>query len=239
VPLLEVDDVHKRFGSLAVLQGVSLSVEEGETLGIAGPNGAGKSVLFKTIAGVHRPDRGDVRLDGSSIVGLGPTGVCHRGLTRTFQTPTTFTSLSVRDNVRVGSSFVRSGRDVDALLGLLDLDEVAAHDARNLDLFTVKRVVLAAALASGCRVLLLDEPMAGFSMVEVEAYLRIVERIRSELGVTIVIIEHLLDVLIGVSDRLLVLHDGGFIFDGTPEDVRHDDGVASVYLGSAEGLEDA
>jgi branched-chain amino acid transport system ATP-binding protein len=239
VPLLDVTDLHKRFGSLNALQGVTFSVDEGTVLGVAGPNGAGKSVLFKTISGVHRPDRGDVVLDGVSLVGLSPSQVCHRGLTRTFQTPSTFQSLSVRDNIRVGRTFGSGDRTVDELVDFLDLTDVADRKARNLDLFNLKRVVLGAALGTGCQVLLLDEPMAGFSMVEVERYLTLVDAIRKRWGITIVIIEHLLDVLIGVSDQLLVIHDGRVLFSGLPDDVRANDEVASVYLGSMKGHADA
>lgn len=237
--LLEVRDVHKRFGSLQALQGVSLSVEEGEILGVAGPNGAGKSVLFKAMSGFYRPDRGDVRLDGTSLVGLSPTKICHLGLTRTFQTPTTFSTLSVRDNVRVGSTFGGHGRPVDEVLEFLDLVDVADHPAKNLDLFTLKRVVLGAALGSGCRVLLLDEPMAGFSLVEVENYLRLIHHINQAWGVTIIVIEHLLDVLLGVSDRVMILHYGQELFSGRPEDVRANEQVADVYLGQGRGQRDA
>ncbi|HVM21088.1 MAG TPA: ATP-binding cassette domain-containing protein [Egibacteraceae bacterium] len=237
--LLEIDDVHKRFGNLDALQGVTFSVTEGEIFGVAGPNGAGKSVLFKTIAGVHRPDRGDIRLDGDSLVGLSPTKVCHRGLTRTFQTPTTFPSLTVRDNLRVGTTFGEGGRSVDELLDFLDLGRVADRKATNLDLFTLKRVVLGAALGAGARVLLLDEPMAGFSVVEIEKYRELVHAINDTWGVTIIIIEHLLDVLIGVSDRLMVLHYGQVLFSGLPEEVRSDETVAEVYLGQAPGAQGA
>lgn len=237
--LLEVVDVHKRFGAIEALRGVSLHVDDGEVLGIAGPNGAGKSVLFKTLAGVHRPDQGEIRLDGTSLVGMNPTRICHLGLTRTFQTPSTFPSLSVRDNVRVGAEFGRTDRTVEEVLEALDLAAIADRPARNLDLFALKRVVLGAALATGCRVLLLDEPMAGFSMVEVERYLALIADLRREWGTTIIIIEHLLDVLIGVSDRLVVIHDGTVLFSGVPEEVRHNDEVAEVYLGAAIGPHDA
>jgi branched-chain amino acid transport system ATP-binding protein len=232
VSLLEVSDVHKRFGRLQALGGVSFAVEQGEVFGIAGPNGAGKSVLMQTLSGRYRPDKGDIRFEGTSLVGMSSTKICHLGLTRTFQTPTTFPSLSVRDNVRVGATFGgRGGRSVDDMLQKLDLHHVADHAARNLDLFTLKRVVLGAALATGCRVLLLDEPMAGFSMLEVEQYLKLIHDIKESMGVTIIIIEHLLDVLIGVSDQLMILHYGEVLFNGPPEDVRSHAEVAEVYLG--------
>ncbi len=234
--VLEVAGLAKRFGSLEALRGVSFGVEEGEILGIAGPNGAGKSVLFACIAGFHRPTAGSVRLAGEEIVGLGPHQICHRGLVRTFQTPVLFHSLTIRDNVRIGARFGGAGRDrADEVLRFLGLERVADRRAANLDLFTTKCVVLAAALATGCRVLLLDEPMAGFSFGEVERYLELVAEIRRDWGVTILIIEHLLDVLIGVSDRMMVLHDGQVLFSGAPEEVRGHQGVVDVYLGGGEG----
>lgn len=230
--VLEVSGLAKRFGSLEALRGVSFSVAEGEILGIAGPNGAGKSVLFACIAGFYRPSAGSVRLAGEEIVGLGPHQICHRGLVRTFQTPVLFHSLSIRDNVRIGARFGGGDGDrVGDVLRFLELERVADRRAANLDLFTTKRVVLAAALATGCRVLLLDEPMAGFSFGEIERYLELVAEIRRTWGMTILIIEHLLDVLIGISDRMMILHDGQVLFTGAPEEVRRHQGVVDVYLG--------
>lgn len=230
--VLEVQGLSKHFGSLEALRAVSFSVEEGEILGIAGPNGAGKSVLFTCIAGFYRPSSGTVRFRGEDIVGLGPHQICHRGLVRTFQTPALFHSLSIRDNVRIGGRFGSGtpGR-VDEILRFLGLDGIADREASNLDLFTTKSVVLASALATNCQVLLLDEPMAGFSFGEIEHYLDIVAELRREWGVTILIIEHLLDVLIGVSDRMMVLHYGEVLFSGPPEEVREHERVVDVYLG--------
>ena len=232
--ILEVSGLAKRFGSLEALRGVDFSVDEGEIFGIAGPNGAGKSVLFACIAGFYRPSAGSVRLAGEDIVGLGPHQICHRGLVRTFQTPALFHSLTIRDNVRIGARFGGGAGRVDEVLRFLDLAPIADRRAANLDLFTTKRVVLAAALATGCRVLLLDEPMAGFSFGEVERYLDLVAEIRQTWGVTILIIEHLLDVLIGVSDRMIILHHGQVLFSGAPEEVRRHQGVVDVYIGGPE-----
>jgi branched-chain amino acid transport system ATP-binding protein len=232
--VLEVTGLAKRFGSLEALRGVDFSVNEGEIFGIAGPNGAGKSVLFACIAGFYRPSAGSVRLAGEDIVGLGPHQICHRGLVRTFQTPVLFHSLTIRDNVRIGARFGGGDGRVDEILRFLDLTPIADRRAANLDLFTTKRVVLAAALATGCRVLLLDEPMAGFSFGEVERYLDLVAEIRQTWGVTILIIEHLLDVLIGVSDRMMILHHGQVLFSGAPEEVREHQGVVDVYIGGSE-----
>lgn len=233
--LLEVRDVAKRFGGFVAVNGVSFDVEEGRVFGIAGPNGAGKSVLFSTISGFYRPESGEVRFAGESIVGHRPHRICRAGLTRTFQTPTLFHSMTVADNLIVGAHFGnQDGEDlVPELLEILELGGIAGSQATNLDLFTTKKVVLGAALATAPRLLLLDEPMAGFSHQEIESYRGLIERIRHERSVTVVIIEHLLDVLIGISDRMLVLNYGEVLFEGDPDDVRHHPEVVDVYLGGA------
>ncbi len=147
--LLEVRGVARRFGSLVALNDVDLDVEAGELFGIAGPNGAGKSVLFSVISGSYRPSSGSVRFDGAEIGGLRSHEVCRRGLARTFQTPVTFHSLTVRENVAVGRRFGARRRDaVDDVISFLDLADVADRPATNLDLFTMKKVVLAATLAT-------------------------------------------------------------------------------------------
>lgn len=234
MPLLEVQDVTRRFGSLVALNRVSFPVEEGELFGIAGPNGAGKSVLFGVISGAYRPTSGAVVFDGQDIVGLGPHQVCHRGLVRTFQTPVTFHSLTVRENVAIGRAFgAGRGGGVDDVIGFLDLTDVAERPATNLDLFTTKKVVLGAALATDCRMLLLDEPMAGFSHLEIEVFLDVVKRINRERGITVIIIEHLLDILIGITDRMLILHYGEVLFSGDPNEVKRNEKVVDVYLGGA------
>jgi branched-chain amino acid transport system ATP-binding protein len=230
--VVEVEGVTKLFGSLAALNDVSFQVEEDELFGIAGPNGAGKSVLFSVISGFYRPTSGRVAFEGQDIVGLGPHQICHLGLTRTFQTPATFHSISVRENVLVGRLFgARRADRVPEILRFLDLEGVADAKATNLDLYTTKKVVLAAALATDCKVLMLDEPMAGFSHVEIESFLGLIRRINREWGVTIMIIEHLLDVLIGVTDRMMILHYGEVLYCGSPDSVKNDQRVVDVYLG--------
>lgn len=230
--LVEVKGITKRFGSLAALNDVSFEVKEGELFGIAGPNGAGKSVLFSVISGFYQPTSGSVVFEGKDLVGLGPHQVCHRGLTRTFQTPAMFPSMTVRENVLVGGLFGARGADrVPETLSFLGLDAVAQAEAANLDLYTTKKVVIAAALATDCRVLMMDEPMAGFSHVEIESFLDLVRRINEEWGVTIVIIEHLLDVLIGITDRMMILNNGEVLYCGSPDAVKSDQRVVDVYLG--------
>jgi branched-chain amino acid transport system ATP-binding protein len=232
--LLEVRGLSKRFGSLEALRGLDLQVQEGELYGIAGPNGAGTSVLFNVISGFYSPSSGEVVFDNHNLVGLRPHQICARGLVRTFQTATTFHSMSVADNVRVGAVFGHGKDDrVGELLRFLDLTERAEAPATNLDLFTLKKVVLGAALATECRLLMLDEPMAGLSLVEVERFLELVRRVNREWGLTVMIVEHLLDVLIDVSDRMMIMHDGRVLYEGSPDEVRGDEEVAAVYLGEA------
>lgn len=230
--ILETRELSKNFGKLAALVDASFQVEEGEIFGIAGPNGAGKSTLFNVIAGVYPPSSGQVFFEGQDITGLSPHQICHRGIARTFQIPTTFHSMSVYDNIQVGATFGGRRKDhIPKIIEFLNLDGKAHALAKDLDLYTTKLVMLGATLATDCRLLMLDEPMAGLSIVEIEDFLSIVRKINQEWKITIVIIEHLLDVLIGVSMRMLILHDGQVLYTGAPEEVTQDRRVVEVYLG--------
>jgi branched-chain amino acid transport system ATP-binding protein len=230
--ILETRGLSKNFGSLAALVDVSFQVEEGEIFGIAGPNGAGKSTLFNVIAGVYPPSSGQTFFEGQDITSLSPHQICHQGIARTFQIPTTFHSMSVYDNIRVGATFGGRRKDhIPDILEFLNLDGKAHALAKDLDLYTTKLVMLGAALATDCRLLMLDEPMAGLSIVEIEDFLTLVRQINQEWKITIVIIEHLLDILIGVSARMLILHDGEALYIGAPEKVTQDKRVVEVYLG--------
>jgi branched-chain amino acid transport system ATP-binding protein len=230
--ILETRGLSKNFGRLAALVDTSFQVEEGEIFGIAGPNGAGKSTLFNVIAGVYPPSSGQVFFESHDITGLSPHQTCHRGIARTFQIPTTFHSMSVYDNIRVGATFGGRRKDhIPKIIEFLNLDGKAHALAKDLDLYTTKLVMLGAALATDCRLLMLDEPMAGLSIVEIEDFLSIVRKINQEWKITIVIIEHLLDILIEVSTRMLILHDGQILYTGAPEQVTQDRRVVEVYLG--------
>lgn len=230
--ILETRELSKNFGKLAALVDASFQVEEGEIFGIAGPNGAGKSTLFNVIAGVYPPSSGQIFFEGQDITGLSPHQICHRGIARTFQIPTTFHSMSVYDNIQVGATFGGRRKDhIPKIIEFLNLDGKAHALAKDLDLYTTKLVMLGATLATDCRLLMLDEPMAGLSIVEIEDFLSIVRKINQEWKITIVIIEHLLDVLIGVSMRMLILHDGQVLYTGAPEEVTQDRRVVEVYLG--------
>lgn len=230
--ILETRGLSKNFGSLAALADVSFQVEEGEIFGIAGPNGAGKSTLFNVIAGVYPPSSGQAFFEDHDITGLSSHQICNRGIARTFQIPTTFHSMSIYDNIRVGATFGGGRKDhIPEIIEFLNLDGKAHALAKDLDLYSTKLVMLGAALATDCKLLMLDEPMAGLSIVEIEDFLSVFRKINQEWKITIVIIEHLLDILIGISTRMLILHDGQILYIGVPEKVTQDRRVVEVYLG--------
>lgn len=230
-------DISKSFGKLVALLNVSFSVEEGEIFGIAGPNGAGKSTLFNVITGVYTPTSGKIIFQGKDITNHKPDQICRLGIARTFQIPTAFHTLSVYDNLRVGAIFgARRPESADEVMDLLGLQEVRHRQARNLDLYTTKLVMLGAALATDCKLLMLDEPMAGLSMVEINNFLEILRRINQEKGITIIIIEHLLDILISLTKRMLILSDGQVLYLGDSAGVAEDRRVVEVYLGGKGGL---
>lgn len=240
--VLEAIDVSKKFGQLAALVEVDLQLGTGEILGVAGPNGAGKSTLFNVIAGYFPPNRGRILFQGRDITALGSHRVCHLGVARTFQIPQVFSSLSVYDNIRVGATF-GSGyrikprkRNIQEVLERVGLDSFSQTRALNLDLYTTKLVMLAAALATDCRVLLLDEPLSGLSLEEMSRFLEMVRKLNQELGLSIIIIEHLLDHLIEISQRTVILHNGSVIYNGVPEGIRFDRKVIEVYLGDGGHL---
>ena len=240
--ILETRKVSKSFGSIEALVDVDLTINKGEIFGIAGPNGAGKSTLFNVVSGSFPPSTGQIVFDGKDITKLKAHRICHLGLARTFQIPRTFPTLSVYDNVRVGATFGghdgrRLGNRIRTELDFLSLTSFKDTLASNLDLYTTKLVMMAACLATGCRFLMLDEPLAGLSMPEIKDFLAVVRKINREQDITILIIEHILDSLIDVSNRMLILHNGAVIGVGDPAAVCRDPKVVEVYLGEGGDLQ--
>jgi branched-chain amino acid transport system ATP-binding protein len=239
--ILQTIGLSKNFGRLAALYDVDLTVEYGEIFGIAGPNGAGKSTLFNVIAGAFPPSSGRVTFDGHDITKLLTHQICRLGLGRTFQIPKTFLSMSVYDNLWIGATFgsTTKGRTargrVEKTLELLNLTHIKDQQANNLDLYTTKLVMLGAVLATECKLIMLDEPLGGLSITEIEEFLKVISRINQENGTTTIIIEHILDSLIEVSNRMLILHNGEVLYTGDPHGVRENDKVREVYLGREEG----
>ena len=233
--ILQVNKVTQLFGQLAAVNNLSFEVEKGEIFGIAGPNGAGKSTLFDVITGFYRGS-GDIIFDGSNIIGLRPHQVCHRGIARTFQIPELFLTLPVFDNVRVGAHFgVRGARDererINEAINFVGLQGKENIIAANLNLFDKKLTLLAVALATKPKLLLLDEPIGGLSPTELRESVNLIRRINKELGLTIIVIEHLMKVLTEISQRLMIIHNGEKICISSPQEVVKDKRVIEIYLG--------
>ena len=238
VPILAFEKICKRFGAVVVAHDIDLALSEGEALGIIGPNGAGKSTLFGIASGTVQPDAGRVMLEGSDITRLPPERRCRLGLGRSFQIPQPFHGMSVFENLVVAAAFGtgRSERDVyGRCVDLLDqcaLADKANRTAGSLTLLDRKRLELARALATGPRVLLLDEVAGGLTEHECKELVELIRTIRRG-GVSIIWIEHVVHALTALVDRLLVLHGGTFIAQGAPEAVIRSPAVREIYMGIA------
>jgi branched-chain amino acid transport system ATP-binding protein len=254
MPLLRADGVTHHFGGLCALKDFSLAVEPGEFVGLIGPNGAGKTTVFNLVTGVHRPAQGRILYDGREITGVSPSAITAMGIARTFQNIRLFRELSVLDNVRIGFFGRASYGTVEALfhtgrfrreeeriagraLELLDvfgLREFALEQARNLPYGLQRRVEIARAMATGPRLLLLDEPAAGMNPAEIDRLMDFIRWLRTNFRLTILLIEHQMPLVMGLCERLAVLDFGVVIAEGPPEAIRADPKVLSAYLGTEE-----
>ena len=247
-PMLEVDGLSRHFGALAALNGVSFEVRPGEIFSVIGPNGAGKSTLFNVITGLHPPTAGRVRFRGDDITGLAPEIINRRGVAKTFQITNIFPEISVVENVRVAcqSRTTVAGRlaslwrrpDVDDRVGaLLDAFGLSARRdelAENLSHGEQRYLEICLALATEPTLLLLDEPTAGMTPGETRGATALIRATVRERGLTLLLIEHDMSVVMGISDRIAVLHFGKKIAEGPPDVIRTDPGVIDAYLGGAD-----
>lgn len=240
MPILEGKRLTRFFGGVQAVKDLDFSVEEKEILGLIGPNGAGKTTLFNLVAGVFRPQAGTIRFIGEEIQGLKPFEICHRGIGRTFQIVKPFDSLTVLENALIGARFGKSSQVLDRFdptpialeavefVGLIREKDVLCD---NLNIGDKKRVELARVLATRPQLVLLDEVMAGLNPVETDRVMSLIRKMRDEKGITIFTIEHVMKAVMEVSDRVIVMHHGEKIAEGSPETVAMDQAVIEAYLG--------
>jgi branched-chain amino acid transport system ATP-binding protein len=237
--MLSIQGLGKKFGGLTALSGVSFDVEEGRIIGVMGANGAGKTTLFSLIAGNTVPSEGDICYEGRSLVGLRPDQVCRLGVARTFQIVKPFPALTVLENLRTAAMFGRAQHRNAAsadeasrqVLEEVGLAELADRPASTLTLSGQKRLEIARAIATGAKLVLLDEVMAGLTPTEVAQMLQTLRRLQAARGLTLLVIEHVMRALMDLCSRIVVLHHGQLIAQGTPQQIGDNAQVLAVYFG--------
>ena len=233
--MLEVRELSKAFGGLKAVDRASLDVRSGEIVGLIGPNGAGKTTLFATVAGFHKPDTGRITLQGHDITGLAPHRICAAGMVRTFQITQPFARISVRENIMVGAYFRTADRHeaanlAEAVATQVGMGNQLDRPGSDLTVAGRKRLELARALATRPALLLLDEVMAGLNPTEISEIVEVIREVRKA-GVTILLIEHVMQAVTSLAERVYVLNQGRMIAEGTPAAIAENPEVVEAYLG--------
>lgn len=232
--MLVLDRVRKVFGALVAVNDLSFSVERGEILGVIGPNGAGKSTLIEVVSGFQRPNAGRVSFDGELITGLAPPAICRRGLTRTFQLAQTFPTFSVFDTVLLAArgrlSTKEAAEETMRILQLTGLAGKSAALSMELTVGDQKLLEIAKAIATAPKLVLLDEVMSGLNATEAAPIIALIQRLRNE-GITFVMVEHIMHIVMNLCDRIVVLNFGEKIAEGRPAQIARDERVIECYLG--------
>lgn len=237
--LLELEKVVKSFGGLMVLSQIDFHVDEGEIIGLIGPNGAGKTTLFNVITGIYRPEEGAIRYKGKDLVGLKPYQICRRGIARTFQLVRIFPSMTVLENVMVGSIYgnrcnkKQGEKEALKCLEILNLMDIKDSVTGHLTLSNRRLVEIARAMAANPGLALLDEPLAGLNPTETEKIMVLMHTIRESHGISILWIEHKMDAVFDLCDRIVVIEYGRKLADGDPSTIANNKKVMEAYLGES------
>lgn len=234
-PLLSVQHLTKSFGSLIAVNDVSFAIHRDEVLGLIGPNGAGKTTLFNSVTGLYKPDKGEVRFKDHDITGIEPYRICRLGMSRTFQVSRAFPTMTVAEAVRVGAYNRHEERDVEdqvhRMLTFFQLEKFANKKCEDLGLALLRRVEIARAVATEPELLLLDESAAGLNATELGELMDMLKRLRTDQEITLCIVEHVMKMVMGICDRIVVLDYGELIAEGNPEQISGNERVIEAYLG--------